>query len=104
VAGNGTGVGVIEIEIADHYTVGESGEIGGGSLAANQNRGRDGRSYLRCRGSSDLGWRTFGPAERAPHGIQDNLLSPLYHFLRQVAIRQLQRIVAKMIEDAVGHF
>jgi hypothetical protein len=28
---------------------------------------------------------------------------PAYHFLRQVAIRQLERIVAKMIEDSVSH-
>ena len=28
VAGNGTGVGVVKIEIADHRTVGESGEVG----------------------------------------------------------------------------
>src|SRR6266576_1531627 len=69
-----------------------------------QNRPRAGRSYLGCGGSSDLGWRTFGPPERAPHGIHDNVLGPAYHFLRQVAIRQLQRIVAEMIEDSVGHF
>ena len=31
-------------------------------------------------------------------------LGSLYDFLRQVAIRQLQCIVAKMIEDSVGHF
>ena len=27
-ASNGTGVGVVKIEVSDHYTVGESGEIG----------------------------------------------------------------------------
>jgi hypothetical protein len=75
----------------------------GGFLAADQNGGRHDRSYLGCGGSSDLGWRTFGPAERAPNGIHNNVLGPAYHFLRQVAIRQLQRIVAKMIENSVCH-
>src|SRR5262245_62186565 len=28
VAGNGTGVGVVKIEISDHHTVGESSEVG----------------------------------------------------------------------------
>src|SRR5262245_60022641 len=96
-------VGVVEIEIADHHTIGESGEIGRGFLTAHQNLGGDSRSYLGCGGSSDHGWRTFGTTERAPHGVQDNLFGAVYYFLRQVAIRQAQRIVTKMIEDTVGH-
>src|SRR5687768_17192246 len=82
----------------------ESREIGRGFLTANQNGGRERRSDLGCGGSSNFCRRTFGPTERAPHGIHDDVLGPAYHFLRQVAIGQLQRIVANMIEDSVGHF
>ena len=81
----------------------ESREIGRGFLTANQNVGRERRSDLGCGGSSNFCRRTFGPTERAPHGIHD-VFGPAYHFLRQVAIGQLQRIVAKMIEDSVRHF
>ncbi|HEY5542519.1 MAG TPA: hypothetical protein VIM04_04580 [Candidatus Binatia bacterium] len=46
----------------------------------------------------------FRSPECAAHGIQDNVLGAAYHFLRQVVIGQLQRIVAKMFEDSVGHY
>jgi hypothetical protein len=32
------------------------------------------------------------------------MLGSAYHFPREIVIRQLQRIVAKMIKDSVGHF
>jgi hypothetical protein len=44
------------------------------------------------------------PPSAHPHGVQDNLLGPAYHFLREVVIRQLQSIIAKMIKDSVRHF
>src|SRR5439155_21653693 len=53
---------------------------------------------------ADLRWRTVGRLERESHGIQDTVLGRAYHLLRQVAIRQLQRIVAEMIDDSVVHF
>src|SRR5262249_5624178 len=44
--GGRTSVGIIKIEIADHHTVGESGEVRGSFSPANQNGGRDSRSDL----------------------------------------------------------
>src|ERR1700758_5480243 len=41
--GRRTSVGVIKIEIADHHTIGESGEIRRSFPAANQNARRNGR-------------------------------------------------------------
>src|SRR5262245_26608502 len=89
VAGERPGIGVIKIEIADHYSIGESSQVGRGFSTADQNRRRHRRSYLGGGGDGDLGRRTTSATERTPNRIQGDLLGPADYFLRQIAIGKL---------------